>query len=242
MHRSTISRVERGHAGTLSVDTLASICAALDVRLDLIPRWRGGDLDRLLNAGHSALHEAVASFFAQLTGWTLVPEATFAIFGERGAIDILCWHAATRSLLVIELKTEIVDVQELIGSMDRKLRLAWRVARERGWQPTTISGWVIVTETTTNRRRLASHQRMLRNAFPADGMSMRAWVRQPAGRLVGLSLWSSAHPQHVRKPTSTLKRVRKPTASKNEREPLPTRPLCVPEQRGTPPKVPPMRD
>jgi len=41
------------------------------------------------------------------------------VYGERGVIDILCFHSPTGSLLVIELKTEIVDVQDLVGGVDR---------------------------------------------------------------------------------------------------------------------------
>ncbi len=61
------------------------------------------------------------------------PEVSFAVYGERGVIDILAWHPGERALLVIELKTEIVDIQDLIGTVDRKRRLARVVARDRGW-------------------------------------------------------------------------------------------------------------
>ncbi len=54
---------------------------------------------------------------------------------SAASIDILAWHAASRSLLVIELKTELVDVQETVGTLDRKRRLAAQVAAERGWKP-----------------------------------------------------------------------------------------------------------
>jgi transcriptional regulator with XRE-family HTH domain len=140
VHRSTVSRVERGHFGSLSLDTIREIASVLDVRVELLPRWRGSDLDRLLNVAHSALHESVSSFFSSIAGWEIVPEVSFSIYGERGVIDILAWHVATRSLLVIELKTAIVDVQELVGTFDRKMRLAIRVARERGWDPMKVSG------------------------------------------------------------------------------------------------------
>jgi len=55
---------------------------------------------------------------------------------------------------VIELKTAIADVNELLGTADRKRRLAAQVARERGWDPRTVSQWLIVADTRTNRRRL----------------------------------------------------------------------------------------
>jgi transcriptional regulator with XRE-family HTH domain len=72
--RSTISRLERGHPGTFSIDTIRRVSAALDIRVDLVPRWRAGDLDRLLNARHSQLHELVARWFAkELPAWILAP-------------------------------------------------------------------------------------------------------------------------------------------------------------------------
>ena len=88
------------------------LAEAASTSQDAVSRLERG----LLGGRHSALHEAVAARFAQLPGWTAVPEVTFSIYGERGAIDVLAWHAATRTLLVIELKTEIVDVQELLAS------------------------------------------------------------------------------------------------------------------------------
>ena len=121
----------------------------------------------MLNARHSELHELVARWFAEeLPEWVLAPEVSFAIYGERGVIDILAWHEPTRSLLVIELKTAIADVNELLGTMDRKKRLAAQVARDRGWDPLTVSQWLIVADTRTNRRRLDAHMTVIRNAFP----------------------------------------------------------------------------
>jgi hypothetical protein len=73
-------------------------------------------------------------FLSRGPGWSIAPEVSFSIWGERGLIDILAWHAPTRSLLVIELKTAIVDVSGLVGTVDRKRRLAPEIARSRGWQ------------------------------------------------------------------------------------------------------------
>jgi len=47
--------------------------------------------------------------------WQVFPEVSFSIWGERGVIDLLAWHPGRRALLVIELKTELVDVGELHG-------------------------------------------------------------------------------------------------------------------------------
>jgi transcriptional regulator with XRE-family HTH domain len=191
---ATISRLERGHFGRHALETIRRIAGALDMRVDLTPRWRAGDLDRLLNAGHSALHELVAREFRdQLPAWVMEPEVSFSIYGERGVIDILAWHPGRRALLVIELKTDIVDVNDLVGGVGRKRRLAARIAMERGWDPVSVSVWVIVAAGRTNRARIAAHGAMLRAAFPADGRSMFRWLRDPVGPIAGLSMWQNIH-------------------------------------------------
>jgi transcriptional regulator with XRE-family HTH domain len=208
--RATVSRLERGHLDTVSLASIRAVAKALDVRVDLMPRWRGGDLDRLLNARHSALHEQVARSFARLPGWLAEPEVSFAIHGERGIIDILAWHSARRALLVIELKTEIADVNELVGTIDRKRRLADKVARERGWDLSagvTTSVWVIVAPGRTNRRRVHTHEAMLRAAFPLDGRAIGRWLRDPLGGVRCLSFWPDAQGQNVGHGMVSVRRV-----------------------------------
>ena len=185
-----ISMFERGHMDTVSLRILRRVARVLDVRIDLTPRWRAGDLDRLLNAGHSQLHELVAQWFGdKLPEWVLAPEVTFSVYGERGVIDILAWHEPTRSLLVIELKTAVADVNELLGTFDRKKRLAAQVARERGWDPRTVSAWLIVTDTKTNRRRLEAHTAVICNAFPDGTWAIRRWLRRPRETVAAMTVW-----------------------------------------------------
>src|SRR5688572_1165430 len=85
------SRRENGR-----IDSLASLNAharGLGARVDIYVRWRGGDVDRLLNRRHSAMHEAMAQRFGTLPAWSPVPEVSFSIYGERGVIDWVAWHA-----------------------------------------------------------------------------------------------------------------------------------------------------
>jgi transcriptional regulator with XRE-family HTH domain len=179
---SLISRLERGRIGNVQLDTLRRVLAALDVRLDLLPRWRGGELDRLLNARHSSLHEEVARWLAtRFPEWVVVPEVSFSIQGERGIIDMLLWHPARRAVAVVELKTDIVDVNELLGTHDRKRRLARRIAAERGWPAELAGSAVIVADGRTNRRRIEAHEAMIRNSLPDDGRRLRAWLGDPSG-------------------------------------------------------------
>ena len=166
---STVFLVERGHCGHLSLATVERIAAILDIRVDVVARWRGGDLDRLLNRPHSLLAESFAARLTSAPGWAVEPEVSFSIYGERGAIDQLGWHAATAHVLVVELKTELVDVNELLGTLDRKRRLIPQIARARGMDPRLASVWLVVADTSTNRRHAREHTTLLRSRLPCEG-------------------------------------------------------------------------
>jgi hypothetical protein len=174
------------------VGILRRMATAIDARVEVEFRWQGAELARLVGGRHSAMHEALAGILAGLPEWVWQPEVSFSIYGERGIIDILAWHAPTQSLLVIELKTELADLQETLGTFDRKVRLAKSIANERGWVPKTISSWLVIAEGSTNRARAAAHRSMLRAALPDDGPTIRAWLQHPTGRVRALSFLSAS--------------------------------------------------
>jgi len=153
------------------------------------------------------MHEVMAKTFAVMEEWLAEPEVSFSIYGERGVIDILAWHARAHSLLVIELKTELVDVNELMGNVDRKGRLAAEISRQRGWQPGSISTWVVLADSRTNRRAVASHSTVLRTKFPDDGRAVRGWLHHPAGALHALSFLPSIHAVTLGRDLRPIRRV-----------------------------------
>ena len=187
MSQSLVSRIERGHLGTVSLEVIRRVAAALEMRLDLTPRWRGGDLDRVLTARHAAL-SAWAVTELQARGWVVRPEVTFSIWGERGSVDLLAWHPGRRALLVVEVKTELVDPHALLGQVDRYRRLAPDLAASEGRKPAHVSVWVVLEESPTNRRRLAQHRSLIRAAMPADGRNMNRWAHDPASPIRAFSL------------------------------------------------------
>ncbi|MEA2622174.1 MAG: Helix-turn-helix domain [Chloroflexota bacterium] len=207
--RALVSLIERGHVDGVPVSTLRRVARVLEIQLDLTARWRGGDLDRLLNAGHAAFHESVARFFADRAAWTTAPEVTFSIYGERGVIDVVAWHAATRTILIIELKTVLVDVHDLIATADRRKRLGRQIAAERGWDAATVAYWVILANTRTNQRRIKAHETVLRRAFPAGGREIRQWLGAPVGAISALSLWTNANGSSASVSVTGRQRVRK---------------------------------
>lgn len=206
---ATISRVERGKLDAISLGTIRAIARVLEIGVELVARSRGAEPDRVVNARHGALGEAVIRWLGTRDGWVARPEVSFSRFGERGVIDVLAWHAATRALLVIELKTAIVDVGELLGTFDRKLRNGWEVARTLGWEPETVSGLLVVAEGPTNRRRVDAHAATFTAALPARVRAIRSWLRRPVGDLRGLIFFSDRHQGQVIQRFHQPQRVRR---------------------------------
>jgi transcriptional regulator with XRE-family HTH domain len=206
--QSVVSRIERGHLATLRLGQLQAVAAVLEIRLDLVPSWRGGDLPRLVNARHSALHECLADRFARAPGWESAAEVSYSIWGERGVIDRLAFHAGRGMLAVFEIKADLSDSAGLVGQVDRYRRLAPEIARSRGWASARVSCWAVVADTDTNRRRLAAHRELLRGAFPADGRALGEWLRDPVERVDGLTFLAYPRLGTGTRSLSTVKRVR----------------------------------
>jgi transcriptional regulator with XRE-family HTH domain len=191
--RGSVSLIERGHLQKLSLETVRRVAVAVEVRVEVLGRWRGDRADRLMSRRHSALAESFASFLSSRPGWTTEPEVSFSIYGERGIIDQLAWHAATCHLLVIELKTEFVDFNEMLGTLDRKVRLARTIAAGRGWRASQVSVWLIVVDTRTNRRHATEHATLLGARFKLDGRALRGWLQSPAEPVTGMAFWTDAN-------------------------------------------------
>ena len=69
--QQTVSDLECGRLGLMAIDTAAQMFAALDIRLVLVPNWRGGQLDRLLDEGHAAVGGACAELLRS-HGWIVL--------------------------------------------------------------------------------------------------------------------------------------------------------------------------
>ncbi len=190
--RSTVARIELGRMEGVTFASLRAIARVLELQVSVSARWRGSELDRLIDAAHASMHDEVGRLLER-AGWTAAHEVSYSVFGERGVIDILAWHERTASILVVELKTLLVDISDLLGSMDRRRRLALRIADERGWRAGTVGSWVVLAATSTNHRRAEAHLPTLRSAFPATGPQMGRWLRSPSGRIDGLSFLAYVH-------------------------------------------------
>lgn len=102
--QSVYSRAERGDLTGMTVGTLDRIAASIGASFVVDIRYQGGLGDRLVDAAHAALVEIVVGVLRRYN-WEVEVEFTFNVFGDRGSVDVLAWHAATRTLLIIEVIT-----------------------------------------------------------------------------------------------------------------------------------------
>lgn len=206
--RWVISRLELGHAGSYRLDTLEAVASVLGARTDVRLLWNGPELDRLMDEGHAALGSHVKRRLERW-GWTVRVEVSYSRYGERGRIDLLAFHPASSVLLVIELKTELVDVQGLLGSLDAKARLARGIAGRFGWNARRVVPAIVFAEDRTTRNRLARVAALF-DRYALRGRAATAWLARPNAPASGL-LWITAVDGRRRSPPRY--RVRHPRSA-----------------------------
>jgi transcriptional regulator with XRE-family HTH domain len=183
--RSAIQRIERGHADDIAVDKLTPVTAALGATISVRILWQGEAFDRLLDADHATLLDAMLALLRR-ERWELATEVSYNFDRERGSIDILAFHAATGALLVIEVKSVVPDLQAMLYGIDRKARIAPRIARGRGWYVRTVARLLVLPDDRTARRRVARHAATFDVALPARTVEVRRWLRSPTDPLAGV--------------------------------------------------------
>jgi transcriptional regulator with XRE-family HTH domain len=209
--RQLISKIETGQLDGIQIGTVRRLADVLGATFDLQFRWQGEGLDRLLDAAHAGLVEEIVVRLDRL-GWETVVEASFSIAGERGSIDVFALHRPTATVLVVEVKSVVPDSQAMLHALDRKTRLARKLAEERGWPCRTVGRLLVIGDSTTARRRIDALDRTYQAAFPDRGVSVSAWFRVPSGPMSGLQFLPFSTPGGARQRVTGRQRVRKRAA------------------------------
>jgi transcriptional regulator with XRE-family HTH domain len=212
--RAFVSKLERGLVRHSDLALVERLCAALEASLDVRVRWRGEALDRLLDEDHASLVNRVVHELGR-AGWELALEVTFNEYGDRGSIDVLGWHRATKSLVIVEVKSRIVDAQATLMPLDRKARLGAKIGRTRDWDAASVSKLLIVAEGTANRRRVRRLEAMFEAALPLRGPAIRAWLRKPEDPIAGLLFLPDSPRGSVRRAGAGRQRVNQPRRPRN---------------------------
>lgn len=175
--QSELSRRERGSLENCSVAEVERWGVALGAHISLEVHIDG---ERpLTDAHHARLQNWLAAMLRQ-HGWSVLVEHSFNHYGERGRIDVLAYHPIDRVLLIVEVKTRIDDVGDVLGRLDVKRRVAPILAPEHQWQPSAVVPMLLILEQRTNRRRVANHGSVFAG-YPMRAQAATAWLRRPRG-------------------------------------------------------------
>ena len=174
-----VARIELGGGDRVIPRTLERVVAALGARMRVLVDWQGEALDRLLDEDHARLVEIIATRLRS-AGWDVAAEVTFAVYGERGSVDLLAWHAITRVLLIIEIKSVVPDVQATLASIDRKVRLGGTIGASRGWRPLAVASLLVIGGSRTARRRVEAHRSTFDAEFPSRSAAVTAYLAAPS--------------------------------------------------------------
>ena len=151
---SVVARHERGMINSLAM--LDRHASALDVRLDLRLLGRSGHLVRMADEEHAAIVESIADWLRR-SGFQVQAEASFSEWGERGRIDLLAYDPHAGTVVIVEVKTLLLDLQELLGGLDVRERLVAVIARRRGWRIERRVTMLAVAASAANRTVVRSH-------------------------------------------------------------------------------------
>lgn len=185
--RDPVSRIERGELDGLTIGTISRLVEALGATLVVEVHWQGADLGRLIDRGHAQLVERIAARLVA-AGWLVQMEVSFNHYGDRGSCDLVAWHAATRTLLIVEAKTRLGNVQETLHRLDVKARLASVIAAQLNWpQPAAGARALVLAEDRTSRRVIQRHATVFAT-FGTRGWAARRWLKRPSGASMTL-LW-----------------------------------------------------
>lgn len=181
--RGTVSRLERGIVDCMTVGALRAISGALAMPSLVTLGWRAPNVERLRDRLHASMVEQVAGALMPL-GWDVVPEYSFNHFGERGSADLLAWSGASETLLIVETKTRLWDLQAMLSALDRKRRLLpGLMERDRGWRSRAVGVILVLPEMSTHRHVVERHAATFRAAFPQRQVEVKRWLGRPVGDL-----------------------------------------------------------
>jgi transcriptional regulator with XRE-family HTH domain len=164
--QTAISRLERGLPSALDLDAIQRIATALGGTIRLMFEApflmdRARQRDRV----HARCVAFVASRLRRL-GWMVETEVEIDGRNGPGWIDVLAFHVASGTLLVIEIKTEVHDFGRIQRTIAWYERHAWSAARDRSWVVRRSHGALLLLATDAVDARLRENRLLAKTAFP----------------------------------------------------------------------------
>jgi transcriptional regulator with XRE-family HTH domain len=212
---STVSRVENGMIGELTMHATRAVAAAVGIRLPFAPRsLRGAAIERHIDWRHAALVEVVVGRLVAL-GWETTVEYSFNHYGDRGSVDVLAWHSGARALLVVEVKSDLRDIQDTFRALDVKRRVVPRFFEaEKGLRLDSLGIVMALADLRVERQRVERHGSTFAAGLPARTVDVRRWLQRPVGPLRGLWFLQIPRPMGAIQQPKGQGRVRRTSRSR----------------------------
>jgi len=181
--RSAVSKVECGRR-PISIATIAAVADALDLRIEL---RLASQLLGLTASTRDVVHVRCAVFVERRlrrAGWLVAREVSVAASrGRLGWIDLLAFHVPTGRLLIIEVKTRLLDIGELERTLDWYRRTAIEAARGLGWDVRSASVAVLGIDSLEVSEVIRASRPVLDIGFPVRSRVLAAWLADPVTAL-----------------------------------------------------------
>jgi transcriptional regulator with XRE-family HTH domain len=170
LSQASISRVEQGEGGGLTLDGWQRIALALGIHLQVT--LQRDPQQEPTDAGHLGIQE-LALRLGRRNGYPRVVELRTRATDSRHSIDVALAADARHALLVVECWNTFGDVGASIRSSNHKRAEADEYAAGRwGTEGRAALVWV-VRATASNRKLIAKYPELFAAAFPG---SSRGWV------------------------------------------------------------------
>jgi hypothetical protein len=106
---------------------------------------------------------------------------------RSGSIDVVAWHPTQHALAIMEVKTRLADLQDLLAKHDRKVRVARRLLpKEQGWRPTFVGRIVVMADGSGTGAAVHRHGAVLDTVLPARSVAIKQWFRRPDTNIAGI--------------------------------------------------------
>jgi hypothetical protein len=165
-----VSRIERGQGAGASLETWASVAAAVDEQLAAyLERAPGATLPH--DHAHLMGQELVIRT-SRPGGWQPTPEATLDPLAYRSrSVDVLLERPDRGEIAIVEIWDWFDDVGAALRSLDGKVETVGRRAPGDGYH---ASGLWVVRSTRRNRALVAELAALFAAKFPAPS---QAWLQ-----------------------------------------------------------------
>jgi transcriptional regulator with XRE-family HTH domain len=189
--QAKVWRLETAQVGSLDLHSIDRAFDALGLRAVLEVEARHlADRGEQRDVVHARLVGAIAERLRR-AGWLVETEVRTGARGPTGWIDVLAYRAADGALLVIEVKTQLLDAGALLRQISFYEREASFAAGRLGWRPAVVRGVVLGLDSVEVAEAIDRNRELLAPAFPGAVPGLSTWLvtpgsPPPAGRTLAL--------------------------------------------------------